>query len=295
MPPSGFLISCARLRISSLLAWAWPSARSSRSCRVCCSISISSTSTRSGASIWLTITCTGSGSAWLPAGAAQLRRRSGWWRTRCAPPRRRFRAAAAGRRTSRTASRAACCGATAPSTFSKLALANRQRPSGATTATIVASRSKASKPLRRLGRLRGSRRLRVGAAGSLRQLGELALDARRCRFPCARCSAFISADAVEVLLVVALVALPLGLAVVVFLLQLGQRAPPRAAARPRGCGGRRCRARAARPGRRDLGSAAPPAADAARGLHRRAAWASCTTVIGAPSIVRQPLPWLPWP
>ena len=32
MPPSGFLISCARLRISSLLACAWSIRRSSRSC-----------------------------------------------------------------------------------------------------------------------------------------------------------------------------------------------------------------------------------------------------------------------
>jgi hypothetical protein len=48
MPPSGFLISCARLRTSSLLACAWPCVRSSRSSRVCCSISIISTSTSSG-------------------------------------------------------------------------------------------------------------------------------------------------------------------------------------------------------------------------------------------------------
>jgi hypothetical protein len=36
MPPSGFLISCARLRISSLLACAWSIRRSSRSWRACC-------------------------------------------------------------------------------------------------------------------------------------------------------------------------------------------------------------------------------------------------------------------
>ena len=65
--------------------------------------------------------------------------------------------------------------------------------------------------------------------------------------------------AVEVLLVVALVAAPLGLAVVVFLLQRGQALLLASAARPRGCGARRCRARAAspgRPGRRPLPAAA---------------------------------------
>ena len=62
MPPSGFLISCARLRMSSLLACAWSVSRSSRSCRVCCSSGNSSTTASPNLSVWATTTCTGIGS-----------------------------------------------------------------------------------------------------------------------------------------------------------------------------------------------------------------------------------------
>ena len=68
MPPSGFLISWARFLISSLVACACSSARSSRSWRVCCSISTTSKTTLREPSIWLTITRTGSVSPWVAPG-----------------------------------------------------------------------------------------------------------------------------------------------------------------------------------------------------------------------------------
>ena len=82
MPPSGFLISCARLRISSLLAWLWSSRRSSRSSFSCCTFSRNSTTT-SASPAALTMLCTCSGSR---AGRCRVRswRRSAYlWAAAC--------------------------------------------------------------------------------------------------------------------------------------------------------------------------------------------------------------------
>ena len=93
MPPSGFLISCARLRISSLVARAWPSARSSRSWRVCAQLS---SSTTFGRLLWPT-TCTGMARRRRTAGASAAPRircgavgavRAGSARTKEVAPRR---------------------------------------------------------------------------------------------------------------------------------------------------------------------------------------------------------------
>ena len=62
-PPSGFLISCARLRISWRLASVRPSWRSSRSTFSCCSISDTSSTTGVASASWaVAVTCTCSGS-----------------------------------------------------------------------------------------------------------------------------------------------------------------------------------------------------------------------------------------
>ena len=73
IPPSGFLISWARFLISSLVASACSSARSSRSWRFCCSISTISKTTLREPSIWLTVTWTGRRLALAAGGALQER------------------------------------------------------------------------------------------------------------------------------------------------------------------------------------------------------------------------------
>ena len=215
MPPSGFLISWARLRISSLLACAWSSsALLAVLPRLLLDLAASRRRTRAGRSVWLTITCTGSGLAMAPGAAARRHRAQ---RGELVARRRRATRSAAtcgSANQSESCEPLDACGAKAEQRPRAPSWRTGTRPSGVTTATIVASRSSAAKRGRQGGAGRGVSR--SSADGSLAQL---ALDARRCRSPCGRSSAFISADAIEVLLVVLLAALPLGLAVVVFLVQ----------------------------------------------------------------------------
>ena len=109
-----------------------------------------------------------------------------------------------------------------PNTFSKAVLANSMRPSTRTTATIVASTSKAVRSSRCA---RPSGVLRVGHCGAAacrrRQLGQLAPDRGDVGL-LARDAFLHLAHAVEVALVVALAAEAIGFAVVVFGLQRGE-------------------------------------------------------------------------
>ena len=152
----------------------------------------------------MTITCTGSGSA-CPAGRRSSAVEAAAWRTRCAATAASAsRAAAAGRRTSRSSEPPARCGATGRARSRSAALANRHGRRRCTTATIVASRSKAWK---RGGIAAGARHGRpsavsFGRGGSLASsrlsAGDVALLARD--------AGLQLGDAVQVLLVVALVA-----------------------------------------------------------------------------------------
>ena len=126
------------------------------------------------------------------------------------------------------------------------------------------------------GRARARPAARCTGCDATRQLAELALERGDVASRCARCSAFSRCHAVEVLLVVALVARRSGSPLLYSLLQLGQRASPRLAARPRGSrGASPSRALLRRP-RRPAGSSA--GAGAGRGA------------VGAPACRRARVP-----
>ena len=194
MPPSGFLISWARLRISSLFAsrlveralLARPGASAARSRR--------SRRRRSlEPSIWLTVTCTGSGS---PGRRALQQRLEPAGREGVAADRRdACRAApAASANQSNGRRRATCCAATGRARSRTRSWRTRTRRRASTTATSVASRSRAveARPPGSVAAPRGdasARSLRQAAAAASRSRA----GARRCRSRLRAIAACISA------------------------------------------------------------------------------------------------------
>ena len=141
MPPKGFLISWARLRMSSLLAWAWSISRSSRSWRACCSWGSSSAMNSPSRPPGANTTCTGMGSSCRRLRLASYRTAA----NPCSCTRLRASAKAWG-------SCIQSCSATPfrlrrdkPITSSSAVLAKRTAPRPSTTATKVASQSSASR------------------------------------------------------------------------------------------------------------------------------------------------------
>ncbi len=74
MPPSGFLISCARLRISSLLAEVRSSRRSSRSLRIFCSLGSSSSRAQPGSKSMVPTTACTCSASWPGRSSVRSRR-----------------------------------------------------------------------------------------------------------------------------------------------------------------------------------------------------------------------------
>ena len=280
MPPSGFLISCARLRTSSLLACACSKLRSSRSSRVCCSISIISTSTRPGQSVCDTITCTGRSARSAPSAFGRCSMASK--RPLATSLAATMRSASASGRGIDQPVRAHACG-TARGATGRCCLRASHWPSG------TGHRGRPGRPSWPAGRRRRTPAARLARpSASLGQLADLALDRRdvgflagdaglharpRGRGTSGSCARRRAARARRCCIPSA----------------VRPGAALRAAARRSGCGGAslsrsRCAAGStlASP-LRALPEAGGGVAAGARGL------GVCTIVIGAPSIVRQPL------